>query len=530
MQSKHNWFGLILILFLFNLAQAQFTGAKIFHNTTSSGYFNAGSSLDPDVVSTGFRMSYYIVQPNKYNPVGYGTDYNFTFNAITEGGRSVGHWDGFWMDGPLHMIYVEPSDSLKDSIVCLQLTVHDLNNGQDTVLNRCIKVISSPSASFSIDDQCFGDSTHFTHTSTYDSTTILQVRWEFDDPDSNVLNDTSVFTNPSYLYQKPGMAVVRLTVWDSVYPRFASSSIDTIRIFNLPVISLFDTNACVAVPFFYYALGDSGYHYHWDIEDDGRIEYSTHRITHIFSQTGLVDISLRIIDSNGCMSVEAIAQIDVGRLEVQLRDSTVCSDSLTLDPGKFTSYQWSTSDTSRTLTIDSSGVYSVVVKDQYGCQGYTGGNYEILGQPETPVLSKHGELLRSSVSGVQWFRNDTLLANETSDSLLATIFGVYTAVQVTDSGCISDTSNALQKTAYILAKELNNIYLHPNPTQDKVHIENSDLTSPLTIIIYGPRGRNFLQNSFDAREITISLPETQGLYVLEVRSNDKLVRFKIVKL
>jgi hypothetical protein len=50
-------------------------------------------------------------------------------------------------------------------------------------------------------------------------------------------------------------------------------------------------------------------------------------------------------------------------------DTTLCGNSYTLDAGtNATFYNWSNSDTTQTTTVTSSGTYSVVVSDSFGCE------------------------------------------------------------------------------------------------------------------------------------------------------------------
>ena len=88
------------------------------------------------------------------------------------------------------------------------------------------------------------------------------------------------------------------------------------------------------------------------------------------STTG--SVSVWVQDAYGCsasdttmVTVYENPVIDLGL------DTILCGDNtLTLDPGDFASYLWSTDDISSTLTVHAgAGTVSVTVTDEHGCQG-----------------------------------------------------------------------------------------------------------------------------------------------------------------
>jgi photosystem II stability/assembly factor-like uncharacterized protein len=85
--------------------------------------------------------------------------------------------------------------------------------------------------------------------------------------------------------------------------------------------------------------------------------------------------NVRTLDSNGCEKESAAIDILVRKNpdpEIQAdRSLTICLDevvTLSAPPG-FTSYRWSNGSTSRSITVDQAGVYTVTVVDQFGCVG-----------------------------------------------------------------------------------------------------------------------------------------------------------------
>jgi len=71
---------------------------------------------------------------------------------------------------------------------------------------------------------------------------------------------------------------------------------------------------------------------------------------------------------NSCDSITATILIVNLLPTVNLGADTICNGcSIILDAGSFTSYDWSTGATTQTITVDTTGTYSVIVTDANGC-------------------------------------------------------------------------------------------------------------------------------------------------------------------
>lgn len=67
--------------------------------------------------------------------------------------------------------------------------------------------------------------------------------------------------------------------------------------------------------------------------------------------------------------------------------TNVCDwDHKVLDPGPFTSYNWSTGESTPTITISQTGEYSVIVTDANGCLGYDTINIEYYVNPGVEIF------------------------------------------------------------------------------------------------------------------------------------------------
>jgi hypothetical protein len=81
-----------------------------------------------------------------------------------------------------------------------------------------------------------------------------------------------------------------------------------------------------------------------------------------------------------------VSKLNIGCVANSILPASLSScegESITLNPGLFASYQWSTGATSQTIEVNSSGMYSVSVVDANGCTGGSMVNITFSPYPET---------------------------------------------------------------------------------------------------------------------------------------------------
>lgn len=106
----------------------------------------------------------------------------------------------------------------------------------------------------------------------------------------------------------------------------------------------------------------------------GMIEYSWSTGSDQDTATANVEgeYSLRVTDINGCRYTDTIYMTEYDNPVISLgNDTTICyGESLDLSPGAgFADYDWSTNESSITITVSEEGTYSVTVTDDNGCMG-----------------------------------------------------------------------------------------------------------------------------------------------------------------
>lgn len=174
-----------------------------------------------------------------------------------------------------------------------------------------------------------------------------------------------------------------------------------------------------------------------------------------------------------------------------IHDTTLCfQQSLIVQPiTNHQNYIWNNGVTTKSLTVNQSGVYSVIVNDN-GCSSISSDSINVninSPLPQPVIVPDNQDTLFSSMSNSYyhfWFLNNTLLV-DTTHFIIPITSGVYTCYIKDTLDCISDTSlpyNYLvtdvkhQEVTGLIYK------IMPNPSNgDKTEIVSSEEIQTLTV-------------------------------------------------
>ncbi|MBL0308342.1 MAG: PKD domain-containing protein [Bacteroidetes bacterium] len=195
-------------------------------------------------------------------------------------------------------------------------------------------------------------------------------------------------------------------------------------------------------------------------------------------------------------------------------------------------YEWNTGDTTQTIVVDSSGEFTVKVTDSNLCQTISDTalitKYPL---PAIPIIHRTDDTLYSTqASAYQWFRNDTVLAEDTSRQYLLLNDGNY-RVEITDStGCTNQSDNFSVIGLKISQTESEiSIGLYPNPNNGQFVMTLMDAT-PKHILFTDVTGRKIADQKTNTAIAHFDFSELPyGLYFAEVKWGDsrKILRFSI---
>ncbi len=202
-----------------------------------------------------------------------------------------------------------------------------------------------------------------------------------------------------------------------------------------------------------------------------------------------------------------------------LSDSTASGDSVLASPTITTTYM---------VTGTSFG----------GCASSGTDIVTVIPSPNTPTFTQDGDtLISSSKYDNQWYRNDSLLVNDTSQHLIITILGEY-LVNVTNeaNGC-STSSDSMKVDSitgiHLLSAISNQLLIYPNPFNNDIFIKinssaenvndwNLRITDVLGRTIYGEQSLNY-SNDIDLSNLA------NGVYFITVINKTGRAVFPMVK-
>jgi len=182
--------------------------------------------------------------------------------------------------------------------------------------------------------------------------------------------------------------------------------------------------------------------------------------------------------------------------------TTFCTGgSSTLDAGAgYASYSWSTGDNSQTITVTSSGNYSVTVTDNYGCPADTFASVTVAANL-SPVITGNldycagGSTVLDAGAGYDSYSWSTTAASQTIN---VTSPGTY-SVTVTSGGCSGDTSVTVVE--------------NPNPTVT-INGSTTFCTGSSEVLDAGSGYASYSWNTGDnTQTITIN---TAGTYIVTI--------------
>ncbi len=204
----------------------------------------------------------------------------------------------------------------------------------------------------------------------------------------------------------------------------------TVTVNPLPVPTVTpDQTICAGQSVTFTAGG--GVSYYWNPSGSTT---STITVTPGSSTTYAVDV----VDGNGCQATAFVNVTVNPNPVISLQPAVfICSGvNATLDPGTGVSWLWSTGDTTQTISVGTQGSYSVTATNQYGCTSsattqVTVGGQVVSNNNAISICQGQTATLNAGYAGstYQWSTGST------SQTISATVSGVYTVTVTDPSGC-----------------------------------------------------------------------------------------------
>lgn len=313
--------------------------------------------------------------------------------------------------------------------------------------------------------------------------------------------------------------LVTVTADNNCGPSPATSM--TITVNALPIVSVgADATFCASTVL---DAGNAGATYSWNTGSTSQ--------TITVTSTGAYQVS--VTNSSGCTASDTI-NITINSLPVVTLGSDIvqCGGAVLLDAGNNGStYLWSDASTAQTLSVASSGVYSVTVTNANSCSNsdtinvtiHPAVNVSAIAPSANACLADAPLSLTGNPSGGTW-SGPGVAGNQFNPSVAGT--GTHTLVySYTDSltSC-SDTAQVQIMVDICLNTtddiNMNQITVYPNPVTDEIRIQSTTVLT--TYLITDVTGREVLSGRFVAGQpMTINTVSLKaGTYILNTVSGN----------
>jgi len=363
----------------------------------------------------------------------------------------------------------------------VELIVTSDKSCKDTV-TKPVTIHPNPIVNFDFIEVCEGNDVTFRNFSSISSGTIAY-NWDFGN------GQKSSFKNPVETFDKANTYIVTLKATSS--KACVASLSKNLEIFPLPIIDI-PSKVSTCAKTIVLDAGNVGSTYLWSDNSTS----STNTIT----QSGTY--SVRVTSPKSCATTNQFEVALESSFTPNFPASLTACDLAILDAGNpgSISYTWSTGETTRLISVNQSGTYSLEVVDQNNCAGQASVDVTInkspivnLG-PKVSICSKDSYTLTApSFSGTYLWST-----GEKTQSITVTEANVYQVKLTTPENCTGTSSVE--------------IGLYALPTfslgQDRSMCDSITLISPLTAIEYtwsdGSKGKSFWTDK-------------AGLYWLEIK-------------
>lgn len=237
---------------------------------------------------------------------------------------------------------------------------------------------------------------------------------------------------------------------------------------------------------------------------------------------------------------ESITIVEAPFPDIELQDTFFCtgSDPVILNPGEgYASYAWNTGDTGSTLAVSSTGNYFVTVTNEFGCESTAQAQIESrpgislnLGPDIADTNTSVDLTIQGNYASFLWSTGDTVRTITVDSS------GTYWAKVTSANTCTaSDTINVsihYYDDTSVEELQMPDIKIYPNPTTDKVYIENNGKPGLYVLRLISASGALIKEQTMDfptsARlEMDVN-GLSSGLYFLRVESKTETGLYKII--
>ncbi|MEM6260907.1 MAG: T9SS type A sorting domain-containing protein [Bacteroidota bacterium] len=370
-----------------------------------------------------------------------------------------------------------------------------------------VSILGDSSRSF-----CQGDSV--TLASQFPLSDSIRLQWLVNQQQILLATDSSIITSITGGYQ------VAIT---DTFGCADTSEIVTVQALSLPPKPVIAADSIFCAEDSLLVSGPTGFsNYQWSSGDS----------TNQFFYRDTLPISLVVVDSNGCVSASSdtleITRFPSPPLPVIGGDPFLClnggGNAELIAPPGFAAYQWSTGDTTQSLSINGTGTVTLVVFDSNGCRSPVA-QVDIRTQnpPATPSIQQIAPdtlQVTPPSDGYIWLFNGVPISDSTR-KIVPDTAGTFQVI-IQNNGCLSDTSAVF---IYMLPVGIAStipieLTIFPNPVKESFRIRtNAHSLSGITVQGFDANGQQVVLQPIEEgkRQIMYTVGHlSPGRYYLKV--------------
>jgi hypothetical protein len=212
-------------------------------------------------------------------------------------------------------------------------------------------------------------------------------------------------------------------------------------------------------------------------------------------------------------------------------------DSLVLNVSNAAAYLWSTGETTQSITIKTSGDYSVTITDAFGCMNESNViEVTVFPIPQIDlgdaIILEEGDSI--TISAGTGFATYSWSTGETTNSIVVDSMGIYSVTVSNSNGCTAEDSVlvTIVTSVHFDLEELG-IQVFPNPAREMININSKKLQID-NISLLGQDGRVLLiseahLNPGDQKSLDIQ-SLSPGTYFVKIQCREKIFTVPIMKL
>ncbi len=212
-------------------------------------------------------------------------------------------------------------------------------------------------------------------------------------------------------------------------------------------------------------------------------------------------------------------------------DSVCQGDTVTLSVAPNDSYNWSTGDTTQSISVTQPGSYDVTVVDFAGCETVADSvSVFYFPAPQNPVITLVNDTLFSSTANAyQWYLDNVIITGATNQWYIPVASGTYNVVITDTNGCTAMSDNFIF-TSTNTPESRNYINIFPNPNSGSFNVMNYTKQKIKSIVLTDMLGKQLiLTNNINSEQYSCNLRNiNKGIYLLHIYFDDKKIVKKII--